>query len=785
MGSGASVEGEGKDGSGSGSGGSVRSSPVKQHSRRERMHSEIHLQGSDAFSVVANLHTDDGLDLDPKLIRLLTQAIRSIVYFNEDNLPNKAVETMIKAMHRKDYLANTPLVSKGMLESRFYIIESGKVEISSSSSSSSSSSDPDQPSSSFLGAGSSFGELCLFFESPRSFNAFTIENSFIWHLEKSSFLALQKILSVDSHMNYLLRIKKIPELEVLSDERFSLLVGSLGKFSVKSNEAIFSKGVHTQKIIMVENGSATVELLKESSDDWAKYVEGDAESEKELLKAMGVYKDPLHEDAVVISNGVVTIKRGAVVGMGSLRGKAGMECGWVWENPQNQKEVREGLYGSRSIFDMTAGADGFVGAYFSVRKFEQLFGNAALVLQKLVDEQHDELDVHSEERDSALLVSNALEFPEAEKEGSLESIQLVTNASCRLGVIMLARSKHADHQQVILKTLNKSKVLEDHEHRHVLSELHFLSEIDHSCIVKFLGKYQTQNDVVLVLKANLGGDLYHLLHKHPTFSKEGFSFEMIRFWGAQIVLAMQYIRAKGVVYRNLKPENLLLDEAGNIKMCGFGLSKKLPFKDHHHHHHSHHHHNHHHNNGGSSSSTALANEMKYHYKTHTLVGTPEYLAPEQLTRKGYDWTVDQWAFGVLIHEFATGKTPFADVVRERVFANIHKAVEEGVSVSPEDYQRFGEEANHIQLLVSAMLCDPSERLVWRLGDLHGVSECDIFKGIDWEAMERLAVPPPYVPSPSAPGSFAFQTSDASDWESKTMAEPDTKHSFEDFSNADS
>ena len=175
--------------------------------------------------------------------------------------------------------------------------------------------------------------------------------------------------------------------------------------------------------------------------------------------------------------------------------------------------------------------------------------------------------------------------------------------------------------------------------------------------------------------------------------------------------------------------------------------------------------------------------MKYHYKTHTLVGTAEYLAPEQLSRKGYDWTVDQWAFGVLIHEFATGKTPFADVVREKVFGNIHKAVEEGVGVTVADYQRFGEEASHIQVLVSSMLVDPSERLVWRLGDMHGVSECDVFKGVDWEAMERLAVPPPYVPSPDAPGSFVFETTDASGWESKPMIkEPDTKHSFEDFSN---
>ena len=154
-------------------------------------------------------------------------------------------------------------------------------------------------------------------------------------------------------------------------------------------------------------------------------------------------------------------------------------------------------------------------------------------------------------------------------------------------------------------------------------------------------------------------------------------------------------------------------------------------------------------------------------------------------RQGYDWAVDQWAFGVLLHEFATGSTPFHDDVRENVFGKIHKVCVDGSIVFPESlFARFGDDGPHLLVLITSMLAgEPSERPTWRLGDFHGVSEYDVFKGVDWDAAEKLNVPPPFVPSldGSTAGAFQFETSSIDGWESTPANPEDTKHTFDEFS----
>lgn len=106
---------------------------------------------------------------------------------------------------------------------------------------------------------------------------------------------------------------------------------------------------------------------------------------------------------------------------------------------------------------------------------------------------------------------------------------------------------------------------------------------------------------------------------------------MARFYAAEIVLVLEYLHEHqgGVAYRDLKPENLLLDEDGHIKLVDFGFAKRL----------------------GN-------NEDDRPVETYTLCGTPEYLAPEVIRNKGHTTSVDWWALGILIYEFLTGYPPF-------------------------------------------------------------------------------------------------------------------------------
>lgn len=156
---------------------------------------------------------------------------------------------------------------------------------------------------------------------------------------------------------------------------------------------------------------------------------------------------------------------------------------------------------------------------------------------------------------------------------------------------------------------------------HVRHEREILGEVSgHPFITNLLASFTDRDFLYLLLDYVPGGELFSYLRKFRRFDEN-----MARFYAAEIVLVLEYLHEKqgGVAYRDLKPENLLLDGEGHIRLVDFGFAKRL----------------------GST-------------ETYTLCGTPEYLAPEVIHNKGHTTAVDWWALGILIYEFLTGYPPF-------------------------------------------------------------------------------------------------------------------------------
>jgi protein kinase A len=141
-----------------------------------------------------------------------------------------------------------------------------------------------------------------------------------------------------------------------------------------------------------------------------------------------------------------------------------------------------------------------------------------------------------------------------------------------------------------------------------------------------------------------GGEVFSYLRKAKRFDEN-----TSRFYAAEIVLILEFLHEReGVAYRDLKPENLLLDAEGHIKLVDFGFAKRL----------------------GNSKLKSRWGRQKEHVfekeklidyskgETYTLCGTPEYLAPEVIQSKGHTTAVDWWALGILIYEFLAGYPPF-------------------------------------------------------------------------------------------------------------------------------
>ena len=188
------------------------------------------------------------------------------------------------------------------------------------------------------------------------------------------------------------------------------------------------------------------------------------------------------------------------------------------------------------------------------------------------------------------------------------------------GKVYLA-THHATASACAIKSLSKGQLLQARLHKHVLQERDAMRDVaDSPHTVRLLGTFQDATKLFFCTEVVMGGELFNRLARVGGAISE----RDAAFYAACVTLGLQYMQRKHYVYRDLKPENLLVDETGYVKIADFGFAKKLPPGE----------------------------------RAFTLCGTPEYMAPELFRQTGHDKGVDWWALGVLAYEMVLGSPPF-------------------------------------------------------------------------------------------------------------------------------
>lgn len=251
-----------------------------------------------------------------------------------------------------------------------------------------------------------------------------------------------------------------------------------------------------------------------------------------------------------------------------------------------------------------------------------------------------------------------------------------------------------------MKVLKKATIVRNtKDTQHTKSERNILEFVAHPFIVSLHYAFQSNAKLYLILEYLPGGELFSQL------DKEGILVEKSAcFYASEIILALEHLHKHGVIYRDLKPENVLLDARGHIKLTDFGLCKEA----------------------------ILDNN-----RTHTFCGTIEYMAPEILTRKGHGKAVDWWSLGTLMYDMMTGAPPFVADNRKRTIEKILKSK----LIFP---RYFRPEA--IDLLTRLLKRKEDTRLGYGPEDSEEIKRHKFFEHVNWDATLKKAVRPPFEPT---------------------------------------
>ncbi|KAL6719228.1 Serine/threonine kinase [Lecanora helva] len=267
------------------------------------------------------------------------------------------------------------------------------------------------------------------------------------------------------------------------------------------------------------------------------------------------------------------------------------------------------------------------------------------------------------------------------------------------GKVMLAETK-ATKKLYAIKVLKKEFIIENDEVESTKSEKRVMliaNKERHPFLLNLHACFQTETRIYFVMEYISGGDL--MLH----IQRGQFGTKRAQFYAAEVCLALKCFHENGVIYRDLKLDNIMLGLDGHIKVADYGLCKE---------------------------------EMWYGSSTSTFCGTPEFMAPEILLDKKYGRAVDWWAFGVLIYQMLLQQSPFRGEDEDEIYDAI---------LADEPLYPIHMPRDSVSILQKLLMREPELRLGSGPTDAQEIMSHAFFRNINWDDFRAKKVTPPFIP----------------------------------------
>ncbi|XP_074501660.1 cGMP-dependent protein kinase 2 isoform X2 [Sebastes fasciatus] len=488
--------------------------------------------------------------------------------------------------------------------------------------------------------GTAFGELAILYNCKRTATVKAVSQSHIWALDRQTFQTIMMRTTQARHEEYFSFLRSVSLLRGLPEEKLAKVVDCLEVDYFEKGEYIIREGEEGNTFFIIAKGEV---IVTQSTEGFA---------EPQEIKTLGA-GDYFGEKALISED---------------VR-SANIVCN---ENDTHCLVV------DRDNFNQMVGTYEELQAY--LKEYVEELSRS--------DEMRNVLP-HSPQIDSA----EAQELRRLREKISLLPFQelevIATLGMGGFGRVELVKLKDED-TTFALKCIKKKHIVDTRQQEHIYSEKNILQQTNSAFIIRLFQTFRDDKFVYMLLEACLGGELWTVLRDMSYFDEP-----TARFCTGCVLEAFDYLHTMGIVYRDLKPENLLLDAEGYVKMADFGFAKKIGLGK----------------------------------KTWTFCGTPEYVAPEVIMNKGHDFGADCWSLGILVFELLTGNPPFAGSDPIKIYTMVLHGIEKV------DFpKRIGKRPD--DLIRRLCKLSPVERLGNKKNGIIDIKKHKWFQGFNWEGLRR-------------------------------------------------